>query len=88
MTLCQVCGLPLQIGDFPCIQTRRPHAKALPSKGFEAHFDIGLGREVTGWGDVHQEMRANRLDYRDKISPGALSARLDRIHQRKRQTRA
>jgi len=85
--VCTVCGEPLAIGDFPCIRTPRPHAKALPSKGYEPRFDIGLGEYVTGWGDIRQHMRRNRLDFRDKMSRGQLSARRDRIEQQKRDAR-
>lgn len=81
--LCTVCGLPIEIGQFPCVYTPRPHAKALPSKGYEARFDDGLGCEVTGWGDVHQKMREHHLDYREHPSKGELSARRDRIEARK-----
>lgn len=49
------------------------------SKGFEPHFDIGLGVHVTGLGDVQKNMRENKIDRRDPPSPGDRAARLDRI---------
>lgn len=82
---CRICGLPIAVGDFPCITTARPHGKALPSKGFEPYFDVGLGEPVTGWGDVRQHMRRKHLDFRDHPSPGEQSARRDRAHERARE---
>jgi hypothetical protein len=81
--VCTVCGLPIAVGEFPCISAPRPHGRALPSKGFEPHFDVGLGQHVTGWGDVRQAMRRNKMDFRDHPSAGELSARRDREQQRK-----
>ena len=71
--LCPQCGEGL-------VMVLKPRAMT----GFEPRFDYGLGREVTGCGDVHQAMRAKALDYRDHVRPGDLSARLDRIEERKR----
>ena len=31
MSLCTVCGQPIEIGDFPCISTPKPHAKGWAS---------------------------------------------------------
>jgi hypothetical protein len=59
----------------------------LPSKGFEPRFDIGLGRYVTGWGDIHRGMREERLDFRDHPSPGARSARLDKCNEARKARR-
>jgi len=58
---CETCGQEIHLGDWPFC----PHGKANPAKGFEPYFDIGLGREVTGWGDVRQSMREQHLDFRD-----------------------
>lgn len=58
---CDVCGCQYGIAQW----YRCPHDSVLPSKGFQPYFDIGLGREVTGWGDVRQAMRENHLDFRD-----------------------
>lgn len=38
---CEVCGLPLEIGEFPCIKTIRPHARA------ERLFNV-IGDEIPG----------------------------------------
>lgn len=70
---CQTCGERL-------IVVLKPRKM----KGFEPHFDIGIGRDVTGWGDVKKAMRENTLDFRDHPSAGDLSARKDRIEQQKR----
>ena len=77
---CDRCGVAYQIGDWPWC----PHGQATSARGFEPHFDMALGAYVTGWGDVHQAMRQHGLDYRDHMSPGDLSARRDRIAQRRR----
>jgi len=29
MNLCTVCGEPIEVGDFPCITTPRPHARGM-----------------------------------------------------------
>ncbi len=60
---CERCGATIEIGDWPFC--KGGHGKANPAKGFEPYFDIGLGREVTGWGDVRQSMREQHLDFRD-----------------------
>jgi hypothetical protein len=50
---CEKCGVPIHIGhDYRC-----PHEKALPTKGFEPYFDMGLGIQVNGPGDRHKAMR-------------------------------
>jgi hypothetical protein len=82
--LCDVCGLPLEIGQQGCISTIRPHGPLAQPSGFTAYFDVGLGEYVTSLGQRHQLMRRNKLDYRDKMSPGDVSARRDREHERQR----
>jgi len=88
---CQVCGLPLAIGQQGCIVTVRPHDEpALPYHPFIPYFDIALGEQVNslserwrlmkGTEDRETGERHGRLEYRDKMSRGDLSARLDRIH--------
>lgn len=84
---CAVCGLPIAIGEFPCITTVRPHGRVQPRGGFEPHFDIGLGQYVTGWGDVRKAMREHHLDFRDHPSQSWLNERKDRIREQ-RQERA
>lgn len=79
---CESCGVEYGVGCSPWC--RDGHARVTPRGGFEPRFDIGLGREVTGWGDVKQEMRRKKLDYREHPSNGDLSARKDRIEQQKR----
>ena len=83
---CDVCGLPIAIGDYPCISTPRPHAQALKSKAelFSVYFDYGLGAEVTAPDHRRRLMKAGKLDYRDKMRPGEISARKDRIADQKR----
>lgn len=87
MEPCTVCGLPLAIGEYPCILSPRPHAKALPSRGYEPRFDIALGEWTSGWGDVRQHMRRKGLDFRDHPTPAQLSDRRDRIADQRRASR-
>ena len=47
---------------------------------FTPYFDVGLGKEITSLAERKTEMRRQHMDYRDKMSPGALSARQDRQH--------
>lgn len=66
---------------------------SVQSNPFATYFDWGLGREITSLGDRWAAMRGTidpesgerrgQLDYRDKMSKGDLSARLDRLHERK-----
>ncbi len=93
--VCTVCGLPLAIGDWPCVVTIRPHAPSLKVPIFTEYFDWGLGEMVTSlaqrWRLMHGETNCDgvearpRLEYRDKMSPGDQSARLDRIHARRKE---
>lgn len=78
--VCDSCGQTYGIGEWPLC----PHGRVVPRKGFEPHFDYGLGRWVEGWGDVKQAMRESHLDWRDHPSAGDMDARRDRIEARKR----
>lgn len=91
---CSVCGKPLRIGEWGCISRIVEHAPSVQTAPFASYFDIALGREVTSLGDRWQAMKPEidnatgetirgRLDYREKMSPGDLSARNDRIHEQK-----
>lgn len=88
MTACAVCGLPLAVGEFPCVYTIRPHGKAIARSGFEPRFMDSLGEHVTGWGDVRKHMREKKLEFRDPMGPGWHSARRDKIEERKKAARA
>lgn len=78
---CALCGAVYGIGDSPFC--RDQHGSVQPRGAFEPYFDIGLGKYVTGWGDIRQEMRRKKLDFRDHPSEGDLSARRDRCAQQK-----
>ena len=82
--LCTVCGLPIEVGDWPCVYTQRPHGKSVQTNPFPTYFDTGLGREVSSLGDRWKAMRDGKLDYREKLRPGDLSARRDRIEHEKK----
>jgi hypothetical protein len=92
--LCQVCGQPIAVGEWPCIVTPRPHRRSVQTAPFASYFDVGLGREVTSLGDRWAAMKgvttcdgevvSERLEYRDKVSKGELAARRDRHEQTKR----
>lgn len=82
---CTVCGLPLAIGEWPCVTTIKPHGTSVQTNAFAEYFDTGLGMQVTSLGQRKQAMRANKLDYRDLPRRGDLSARRDRIEQQKRE---
>jgi len=75
---CELCGLIVHVGAWPWCPHQMVESKA---HGFEPHFDIGLGRLVTGWGDVKQEMRRRKLDYRDRPSKGWLDERANRANE-------
>jgi hypothetical protein len=86
-TLCERCGLPIAIGQWPCISTIRPHGTSVQTTPFAEYFDFALGRSVTSLGDRWQGMKAEKLTYRDKVSRGDLSARRDRIEEGKKARR-
>ena len=71
---CRTCGSEVEL----------LFTSSTPSKGFEPYFDIGLGAYVTGIGDRKKIMRQESLDYRDHISKGDQSARLDKAFQSRR----
>ena len=60
--ICTVCGLPLQIGEYPCISRVRTHAR--PVMGLKQ-----LGDEIDEWNEnvgpepVHFTSRAERARY-------------------------
>lgn len=83
--LCTVCGLPIAVGEYPCIATVRPHGRSVQSTAFAAYYDDGLGTYVTSLGQRHQLMREAHFDYREKMRPGDLSARQDRVQERRKQ---
>ena len=56
--ICDKCGAELEVGSWPfCGDRKNVHGKPSPSKGFLAYFDDGLGKSVTGWGDINKECR-------------------------------
>lgn len=79
---CEKCGAVYGIGDSPFC--RDGHARVQPRQAFEPYFDVGLGRYVTGWGDIRQEMRRKKLDFRDHPSNGDIAARIDREREKQR----
>ncbi len=91
---CQVCGLPLSVGEWPCVTTIRPHGRSVQTTVFSPYYDVGLGEEVTSLAQRWRLMKKQedgegntireRLEYRDKMSPGALSARLDRVNEERK----
>jgi hypothetical protein len=83
--LCQVCGLPIAVGQQPCITTIRPHEWVGSYRPFTPYFDFALGQEVTSHAHRWRLMKEAHVDYRDKMSPGDLSARLDRVEAQKRE---
>lgn len=73
---CETCGSPVQV--LITVGTK--------SKGFEPYFNDGLGVYVTGQGDINKAMREASADYRPLPTKGDLSARRDRIEERRRKT--
>jgi hypothetical protein len=84
---CNACNQTYGIGCSPFCRDGHGRVASGYGKGFEPYFDIGLGRDVTGWGDIRKAMREEKLDFRDHPSPGATSARRDKIADRQRRTR-
>ncbi len=78
---CQVCGLPLRVGEQGCIYTIRPHEPVGRYDPFIPYFDFALGEYVESHAHRWRLMKEHHVDYRDKMSPGDLSARKDRVHE-------
>src|SRR2546423_13000851 len=86
VTRCQVCHLPIAVGDWPCISRVRRHAPALRNvPPFVAYFDIGLGRDITSFADRWRAMRELNVVDRPKLRAGDLSARRDKIEEGKKE---
>ena len=85
--VCPECGEFIQIGSWPrCGRGRFDHGKSVQLDPFATYWDDGLGMEISSLGDRWKAMRSGdfKLDYRDKQSPGWLSARRDRIEEQKK----
>ncbi len=68
---CERCGFPVHIGST----VQCPHEKAVSTKGFEPHFDIGLGKYLTGEGDRNAALRPQwNKDYVTHLQPRDLPA--------------
>lgn len=80
--VCSQCGDLIAIGDSP--SCKDGHASVLPYHPFIPYFDFALGEYVSSHAARWTHMKRLHMDYRDKMSPGDLSARLDRIADQKR----
>lgn len=82
---CEKCGAAYGIGQSPyCRDGHQPVGSYHP---FIGYFDIALGAQVDSLAQRKRLMKAAGVDYRDKMSPGDLSARADRIADQKREAR-
>jgi hypothetical protein len=82
---CELCGEEIKIGSWPYC----PHQSVNEYHPFKGWFDEHLGCEITSLSQWNREMKVNNLEIRDKMSPGAISAREDRCNQeRKEKSRA
>ena len=69
---CPDCGEVMTIGSWPFCGD---HGKPGPSKGYEAHFDYGLGEYITTPGDRNKLLRPKwENDYRIHIQPRDMPA--------------
>jgi len=82
---CAVCGLPLAVGEQGCIATIRPHEPVLTYRPFTPYFDFALGQQIDSHAQRWRVMRQKKLDYRDKMDKGTLSARRDRIEEERKE---
>lgn len=83
--LCEVCGLPLAVGEWPCVITVRPHGRLIPTPIFVPYFDVALGREIGSFADRWRAMKEMDLVDRPKMSQGDVSARKDRVHEQRKE---
>lgn len=51
---------------------------------FHEYFDFALGEHVTGRMQRQRLMHEKGLDFRDKMSKGDISARIDKVNEAKR----
>jgi len=82
---CSVCGLPISVGEWPCVKTIRPHGRSVQTDVFVPYFDVGLGEQINSYADRWRHMRQKQMQYRDLPSTGDLSARRDRLEERKKE---
>jgi hypothetical protein len=80
---CEKCGIRFGIGQSPVCKDGHDYVGRY--EPFTAYFDIGLGVEVTSHAQRWRLMREAKVDYRDKLSKGELSARRDRVEQQRRE---
>lgn len=81
--VCPRCGQLYGIGQSPYCKDQ--HAAVGRYVPFAPYFDIALGEHVTSLAERWRFMRQQHVDYKDKLSPGQLSARRDRIEQERRE---
>lgn len=83
---CDNCNETLEIGSWPFCPD---HGKPARAKGFEPHFDIGLGKYVTGAGDFNKEFRPKwENDHIVHLQPTDRSAGYFRELKERREERA
>lgn len=81
---CPDCGHLRGIGLWPAC----PHGTPRGMQTFAPYWDEHVAPEpvwVTSLAQRKKLMRQNKMDYRDKMRPGDLSARQDKAHEMKRE---
>ncbi len=63
------------------------HKHSVQGTPFIPYFDFALGEQINSMPERKRAMRNAHVDYRDKMSPGDLSARRDRVHQERQEQR-
>lgn len=84
--VCEKCGVAFSIGQSPFC--RDGHGFVVPDDTlFSPYDDFALGEHVTSPAHRRQLMREKKLEYREKVSPGELSARRDRGEEKRKEER-
>jgi hypothetical protein len=83
--VCQVCGLPIAVGQWPCVVTIRPHGRSVQTNVFIAYEDFALGETVTSIPQRARLMQQKGLVDRPKWTAGDVSAHRDKSHERRKE---
>lgn len=74
---CETCGGPVE----------QAYSHSVQATVFTPYFDIGLGQQINSLPERRKAMRNARMDYRDLPDKGTLSARRDRMEERRKEER-
>lgn len=81
--VCDTCGQAYGIGQSP--YCKDGHGVVQAHHPFIPYFDHALGAQIDSHAQRWRLMKERKLDYRDKLSPGDIAARRDRVEETKKE---